>query len=119
MILFAVDENNEVTSKASYLGFDLEGHMVTELTDFTLGDIYDPATKTFSRNPLTAVKAQVHDIDAEIAAIEAKTFRPLREIQLGIDDGTAAALLADYQAQIGTLREQRATLVAQLPGGTL
>ena len=58
-------------------------------------------------------------IEAEMTAIEAKTFRPLREIQLGIDDGTAAALLADYQAQIGTLREQRATLVAKLPGGTL
>ena len=58
-------------------------------------------------------------VGAGAGVIEAKTFRPLREIQLGIDDGTAAALLADYQAQIGTLREQRATLVAQLPGGTL
>lgn len=111
-----IDSDNKVTGKSSIkIGDGIE---ISDNITVNIGDTYN-ADGTITPDASAPIKAQIADIDAEIAAIEANTFRPLREIQLGIDDGTAAALLADYQTQIVALREQRAALVAQLPGGTL
>lgn len=63
------------------------------------------------QNTLTAIR----EIDNSIAEIELKTYRPLREIAIGIDtDGTALAKLTGYQEQIETLRAQRAEYEAQI-----
>ena len=61
-----------------------------------------------------AINRQIEDIDNQIAELESKTYRPLREISLGIDEGTARDKLAAFDAQITALRAQRAALVAQL-----
>ena len=62
-----------------------------------------------------SINKQIADIDAQIADLEAKTYRPLREIQLGLDaDGTALAKLTEYNKQITDLRTKRAKLAAKL-----
>ena len=54
-------------------------------------------------------------INSKIAYIENKTYRPLREITLGLDtDGTAKTKLEASNTQIAALRAQRATYSAQL-----
>ena len=55
---------------------------------------------------------QISEIDAQIEAIEVKTYRPLREIALGIDDGTATTNLLEYNTQITNLRIKRASLLS-------
>ena len=53
-------------------------------------------------------------VDAQISELEMKTYRPLREIALGLDDGKAAAKLTELNTQIVALRSRRETLEAQL-----
>ena len=61
------------------------------------------------------INNSIGEIDCKISEIETKTYRPLREIALGLDtDGTSASKLADYQSQIEALRTERATLKSQL-----
>lgn len=60
-------------------------------------------------------KDKIPEIDAQITAIETAQARQLREIALGMDStGTARDKLAASNAQIATLREQRATYSAHL-----
>lgn len=116
MIYFIVNENNEVTAKLTgHKGGDIPNMLKVEDCAFSIGDIYNPETQTFTANPKTAIKAQIIEIDMQIEAIEAKSYRPLREIQLGLDlDGTALTKLTEYNTQITNLRTQRAELAAQL-----
>lgn len=54
-------------------------------------------------------------INAQITDVESKTYRPMREISLGIDaDGTALKKLTAYNDQIIDLREQLTELTTQL-----
>ena len=46
-------------------------------------------------------------MDAEITALEAKTYRPLRELALDAKSADAAAILKTLDKKITALREQR------------
>lgn len=52
-------------------------------------------------------------IDAEIAALEAKTYRPLRELALDAKSAGAAAVLKTLDDKISALRVQRGKLPAK------
>ena len=49
-------------------------------------------------------------IDAQIATLEAKTYRPLRELALGAKSADAAAILKTLDDKISALRVQRGKL---------
>ena len=52
-------------------------------------------------------------LDAEIAALEAKTYRPLRELALDAKSADAAAILKTLDDKIAALRAQRGKLSAK------
>lgn len=56
--------------------------------------------------------ARIAAIDAEIAALEAKTYRPLRELALDAKSASAAAILKTLDDKISALRTQRGKLSA-------
>lgn len=58
------------------------------------------------------VKTKIADIDQQILAIEATQPRQIREITLGLDDGSAQATLVKSNEMIGLLRKDRAALIA-------
>ena len=59
-------------------------------------------------------KDKIPEIDAQIKTLEDGQTRQLREIALGLDDGTAKAKLEASNTQIAALRAQRTTYSAQL-----
>ena len=59
-------------------------------------------------------KDKIPEIDAQIKSLEDGQTRQLREIAIGLDDGTAKTKLQEANSQIAALRTQRAIYAAQL-----
>ena len=106
-----IDSDNKVTGKSSIkIGDGIE---ISDDIAVNIGDAY--VNGTITPDTSAPIRLQIAEIDAQIAEIEAKTYRPLREIALGIGtDGTALAKLTVYQEHIATLRAQRAEYEAQI-----
>ena len=104
-----IDSDNKVTGKSTIkIGDGIE---IADDITVNIGDTYIDGT--IAPDATAPIKAQIIEIDMQIEAIEAKSYRPLREIALGLDlDGTALTKLTEYNTQITNLRTQRATLTA-------
>ena len=111
MTLAQIDNSGKITGILTLQNYvDIPDHILVP-EEARVGYIYDAKTNSVKPDPADAIKAQIAEIDNRISELENKTYRPLREIALGIDtDGKAAAKLADYNSKITALREQRTAL---------
>lgn len=115
MKLAQIDTAGKITGILTLQNYiDILDHILVP-DEAQVGYIYDAKTESVKPDPADAIKRQIAVIDNQILELENKTYRPLREIALGLDsDGKAQTKLSELNSQITELRTQRTTLEAQL-----
>ena len=114
MKLAQIDNSGKITGILTLQNYVAIPDHILVPEEARVGYIYDAKTNSVKPDPADAIKAQIAEIDNQISELESKTYRPLLEITLKLDDGKAAAKLTKLNSQITALREQRTALEAQL-----